>query len=131
MVSDYYPTTSPTGRSQLISFTLSGLSRKEDFAFITYYCPHCNALNGSRQHDDQELISNSGKESPSPHSDGSVGLNSGKESPRCRSDSATDHAGASLASSSIVSPVVNTLRTVEELPAEDSVEKASSDQTAN
>lgn len=23
----------------------NGLARKEDFAYITYYCPHCNALN--------------------------------------------------------------------------------------
>ncbi|KAK3143391.1 hypothetical protein QOZ80_4AG0299780 [Eleusine coracana subsp. coracana] len=110
----------------------NGLSRKEDFAFITYYCPHCNALNGSRQHDDQELVSNSVKESPSPRSDGSFGPNSGKESPHSHSDSAIDHAGASLASSSIASPVVSSLRTVEELPAEDSVEKASSsDQPTN
>ncbi|XP_052203647.1 uncharacterized protein At2g24330-like isoform X2 [Diospyros lotus] len=27
----------------------NGLARKEDFAFITYYCPHCNALNRSKQ----------------------------------------------------------------------------------
>ncbi|XP_077253229.1 uncharacterized protein At2g24330-like [Tasmannia lanceolata] len=25
----------------------NGLARKEDFAYITYYCPHCHALNGS------------------------------------------------------------------------------------
>ncbi|GJN26066.1 hypothetical protein PR202_gb13964 [Eleusine coracana subsp. coracana] len=109
----------------------AGLSRKEDFAFITYYCPHCNALNGSRQHDDQELVSNSVKESPSPRSDGSVGPNFGKESPHSHSDSTIDHAGASLASSSIASPVVSSLRTVEEHPAEDSVEEASCDQPAN
>ncbi|KAK3141177.1 hypothetical protein QOZ80_4BG0330450 [Eleusine coracana subsp. coracana] len=109
----------------------NGLSRKEDFAFITYYCPHCNALNGSRQHDDQELVSNSVKESPSPRSDGSVGPNFGKESPHSHSDSTIDHAGASLASSSIASPVVSSLRTVEEHPAEDSVEEASCDQPAN
>ncbi|KAL6012901.1 hypothetical protein ACLOJK_003390 [Asimina triloba] len=27
----------------------NGLARKEDFPFITYYCPHCHALNGSQQ----------------------------------------------------------------------------------
>ncbi|KAJ4974698.1 hypothetical protein NE237_007872 [Protea cynaroides] len=27
----------------------NGLARKEDFPYITYYCPHCNALNRSRQ----------------------------------------------------------------------------------
>ncbi|VAH54175.1 unnamed protein product [Triticum turgidum subsp. durum] len=33
-----------------------GLARKEDFAFVTYYCPHCNALNGPRQHEDGESV---------------------------------------------------------------------------
>ncbi|CAN4076162.1 unnamed protein product [Withania somnifera] len=27
----------------------NGLSRKEDFPYITYYCPHCHALNKSKQ----------------------------------------------------------------------------------
>ncbi|XP_010251470.1 PREDICTED: uncharacterized protein At2g24330-like [Nelumbo nucifera] len=27
----------------------NGLARKEDFAYITYYCPHCHALNRSGQ----------------------------------------------------------------------------------
>ena len=27
----------------------AGLARKEDFAYITYYCPHCNALNQSKR----------------------------------------------------------------------------------
>ncbi|KAI3993200.1 hypothetical protein MKX01_009943 [Papaver californicum] len=27
----------------------NGLARKEDFAYITYYCPHCHALNKSKQ----------------------------------------------------------------------------------
>ncbi|XP_057981428.1 uncharacterized protein At2g24330-like isoform X2 [Malania oleifera] len=27
----------------------NGLARKEDFPFITYYCPHCHALNRSKQ----------------------------------------------------------------------------------
>lgn len=26
----------------------NGLSRKEDFPYVTYYCPHCRALNGPR-----------------------------------------------------------------------------------
>ncbi|TVU16536.1 hypothetical protein EJB05_40106, partial [Eragrostis curvula] len=109
----------------------NGLARKEDFTFITYYCPHCNALNGSRQHDDQELVPNSGKESPNSPSDGSIEPNSGKESPRSHSDSGIGHAGTSLANSGVASSVVDNLQTVEELPAEDSVEKASSDQPAN
>uniref|UniRef100_A0A5B7BS95 Lunapark zinc ribbon domain-containing protein n=1 Tax=Davidia involucrata TaxID=16924 RepID=A0A5B7BS95_DAVIN len=27
----------------------NGLARKEDFPYITYYCPHCNALNRSKK----------------------------------------------------------------------------------
>lgn len=26
-----------------------GLARKEDFPYITYYCPHCNALNRPKE----------------------------------------------------------------------------------
>lgn len=26
-----------------------GLARKEDFSYITYYCPHCNALNRPKE----------------------------------------------------------------------------------
>lgn len=32
---------------------LSGLARKEDFPFITYYCPHCHALNKPKQSDER------------------------------------------------------------------------------
>lgn len=93
----------------------NGLARKEDFAFVTYYCPHCNALNGSRQHDDHELVPDSGKESPDSQSGGIIG-----------------QAGASLATSGAASPVSSSLPTLEELSAEeDSGEKASSDQPAN
>ncbi|RDX57667.1 hypothetical protein CR513_63073, partial [Mucuna pruriens] len=31
----------------------NGLARKEDFPFITYYCPHCNALNKPKQLDER------------------------------------------------------------------------------
>lgn len=27
----------------------AGLARKEDYQYITYYCPHCHALNKSNQ----------------------------------------------------------------------------------
>ncbi|KAK4365909.1 hypothetical protein RND71_013789 [Anisodus tanguticus] len=30
----------------------NGLSRKEEFPYITYYCPHCNVLNRPKQLDD-------------------------------------------------------------------------------
>ncbi|KAK1278171.1 hypothetical protein QJS04_geneDACA007278 [Acorus gramineus] len=33
----------------------NGLARKEDFPYITYYCPHCHALNGRRQTQDPDL----------------------------------------------------------------------------
>ncbi|KAL5213961.1 hypothetical protein ABZP36_003113 [Zizania latifolia] len=82
----------------------NGLARKEDFAFITYYCPHCNALNGSRQHDGHEMVSNSGKDSPSSRSDGTIG-----------------HAGASLANSGACSPIASNFTTVDELPEESPV----------
>ncbi|KAG8043896.1 hypothetical protein GUJ93_ZPchr0458g22350 [Zizania palustris] len=82
----------------------NGLARKEDFAFITYYCPHCNALNGSRQHDEHEMVSNSGKETPSSHSHGSIG-----------------HSGASLANADVGSPIDSNLPAVDELPEESPV----------
>ncbi|MED6204978.1 hypothetical protein PIB30_013744 [Stylosanthes scabra] len=31
----------------------NGLARKEDFPYVTYYCPHCNALNQPKQLDGQ------------------------------------------------------------------------------
>ncbi|KAL6009027.1 hypothetical protein ACLOJK_022254 [Asimina triloba] len=36
------------------------LARKEDFPFITYYCPHCHALNKSREVEDHGPISPAG-----------------------------------------------------------------------
>ncbi|KAL6958982.1 hypothetical protein U1Q18_051171 [Sarracenia purpurea var. burkii] len=36
----------------------NGLARKEDFPYIIYYCPHCNALNKSKSH--PEGVSESG-----------------------------------------------------------------------
>lgn len=82
----------------------NGLARKEDFAFITYYCPHYNALNGLRQHEDNEMVPNAGEEIPTSHSDGSSG-----------------QASASLGSSNVSSPVARNSPTVEELPAENPV----------
>lgn len=38
----------------------NGLARKEDFPFVTYYCPHCNALNQPKQqHSERVSESNS------------------------------------------------------------------------
>ncbi|KAH0469450.1 hypothetical protein IEQ34_001008 [Dendrobium chrysotoxum] len=50
----------------------NGLARKEDFPYITYYCPHCNALNGSHQADENALDSSSGKETPGTSGDSTV-----------------------------------------------------------
>lgn len=41
----------------------NGLARKEDFPYITYYCPHCNALNGSRQAGVGDMVAGSGSSS--------------------------------------------------------------------
>lgn len=57
--------------------------------------------------------------------------NYGKESPDSQSGGIIGQGGASLATSGAVSPVASSLPTVEELSAEDSGEKASSDQPAN
>jgi hypothetical protein len=42
----------------------NGLSRKEDYPHITYYCPHCHALNTSKQSMGQYSGSTSGRSSP-------------------------------------------------------------------
>ncbi|XP_059665548.1 uncharacterized protein At2g24330-like [Cornus florida] len=36
----------------------NGLARKEDFPYLTYYCPHCNALNRSKQLEESGSVSN-------------------------------------------------------------------------
>ncbi|CAM0902441.1 unnamed protein product [Alopecurus aequalis] len=70
----------------------NGLARKEDFAFITYYCPHCNSLNGSHQQEDNDMVLNSAQPT------------------------------ASLANSGMSSPVTSNLTTVDEVPAESPAE---------
>lgn len=42
----------------------NGLARREDFPHITYYCPHCNALNTSQPTPELESGINSGISSP-------------------------------------------------------------------
>lgn len=37
----------------------AGLARKEDFPYITYYCPHCHALNKSQQLEEHPPITGS------------------------------------------------------------------------
>ncbi|RRT51348.1 hypothetical protein B296_00010435 [Ensete ventricosum] len=76
----------------------AGLAKKEDFAYITYYCPHCHALNGGSRHSEEELGSNSGKNTPTSSLDGDA-INHSKNN----ADSFTGNA------------VVSSLATVEEI----------------
>ncbi|XP_039851135.1 uncharacterized protein At2g24330-like isoform X1 [Panicum virgatum] len=48
----------------------NGLARKEDYPHVTYYCPHCNALNTSKQSMGQYSGSNSGRSTPAVPADG-------------------------------------------------------------
>lgn len=45
----------------LSAYLCAGLARKEDFPFITYYCPHCQALNKPRNSDEGMSALNSQK----------------------------------------------------------------------
>jgi hypothetical protein len=49
---------------------LTGLARKEDFRYVTYYCPHCQALNMSNHTIGQSSGSDSGQLSPVAPADG-------------------------------------------------------------
>lgn len=51
----------------------NGLARKEDYPYITYYCPHCHALNKSKQLEDAVSVSASPNMS-SLRSTGSIDL---------------------------------------------------------
>lgn len=48
----------------------NGLARKEDYPHVTYYCPHCHALNTSKQSMGQYSGSNSGRSTPVVLADG-------------------------------------------------------------
>ncbi|XXG54806.1 hypothetical protein AAC387_Pa03g2593 [Persea americana] len=50
----------------------NGLARKEDFPYVTYYCPHCHVLNRSRQLEGQGSSSISGKASSPTSAQGDV-----------------------------------------------------------
>jgi endoplasmic reticulum junction formation protein lunapark len=49
---------------------LPGLARKEDFPHVTYYCPHCHALNRSNESIGQCPVSDSGQLRPVVAADG-------------------------------------------------------------
>lgn len=46
-----------------IFFLHAGLARKEDFPYVTYYCPHCHVLNGSPQAGFGDIVAASGSSS--------------------------------------------------------------------
>jgi hypothetical protein len=54
----------------LIICYFAGLARKEDYPHITYYCPHCNALNASKHSAGQYSGSSSALSTPAPPADG-------------------------------------------------------------
>lgn len=52
----------------------NGLARKEDFPHITYYCPHCHALNTSQQSREPASGSSSARSSPHAPVDGNASI---------------------------------------------------------
>lgn len=54
----------------------AGLARKEDYPHITYYCPHCHALNTSKQSMGPYSGSTSGQSTPAVPADSSSGQES-------------------------------------------------------
>ncbi|KAL6634784.1 hypothetical protein ACP70R_027455 [Stipagrostis hirtigluma subsp. patula] len=77
----------------------NGLARKEDYPHITYYCPHCHALNTSKQSMGQYSGSNSGRSTPVVPADGIS------------------------AASSVQESELSNLTTLQELPKEENAEK--------
>ncbi|XP_006647553.1 uncharacterized protein At2g24330-like [Oryza brachyantha] len=77
----------------------NGLARKEDYPHITYYCPHCHALNTSKQSTGQYSGSNSGRSTPVAPADGIS------------------------ASSSVLESEVSNMTTIQELKNEENTEK--------
>ncbi|XBH63313.1 hypothetical protein VPH35_117327 [Triticum aestivum] len=77
----------------------NGLARKEDYPHITYYCPHCHALNTSNNSMGQYSGSNSGPSTPVAPAD------------------------VISATSSVVESELINMATVQELPKEEHAEK--------
>ena len=42
-----------------LALSIPGLARKEDFPYITYYCPHCRSLNQPKQLEERVSVSSS------------------------------------------------------------------------
>uniref|UniRef100_A0A5B7CAJ4 Lunapark zinc ribbon domain-containing protein n=1 Tax=Davidia involucrata TaxID=16924 RepID=A0A5B7CAJ4_DAVIN len=77
----------------------NGLARKEEFPYITYYCPHCNALNRSKQLEERV----SGSDSPNLSSSTVV-----SDVKTINNDSGSDN-DRMAASSSLVAAAVGTM----------------------
>ena len=80
----------------------NGLARKEDFPFITYYCPHCHALNKPKQLDESISCLPSPNAGPLQMDEGVLGLPSlNAGSPKTGDGEADMNARASAAESII------------------------------
>ncbi|XP_047335668.1 uncharacterized protein At2g24330-like [Impatiens glandulifera] len=85
----------------------NGLTRKEDFPYVTYYCPHCNALNRSKHLDgfssvDSPNMSSSSFAVSPRHNDSLAELqpvSSGEEQPPSADHEPPDSTPAAAASS--------------------------------
>uniref|UniRef100_A0A5B7CDU4 Lunapark zinc ribbon domain-containing protein n=1 Tax=Davidia involucrata TaxID=16924 RepID=A0A5B7CDU4_DAVIN len=89
----------------------NGLARKEEFPYITYYCPHCNALNRSKQLEERV----SGSDSPNLSSSTVV-----SDVKTINNDSGSDN-DRMAASSSLVAAAVGTMEGSERIVSGDPV----------
>lgn len=107
----------------------TGLARREEFPYITYYCPHCHALNRPKQSEEERV---SGSSTPklgrvSGSSTPNLGPVSGSSTPNLGS-LRTDNASGSASDSGVTtnSPVRAGLEEIEEV-----TEKVSSEDVAS
>ncbi|KAL0345285.1 UNVERIFIED_CONTAM: hypothetical protein Sradi_4359800 [Sesamum radiatum] len=80
----------------------NGLARKEDFPYITYYCPHCNALNAPKQPEDHIFASNSPTTTSLATVEGAEGVPVNEV---CHSGGMTGDSKASVSSSHVATAV--------------------------
>ena len=72
----------------------AGLARKEDFPHITYYCPHCHALNTSQRTVELESGTNSEISTPAVSGGGSLLLRNLSNASSTAGSEATSHTSA-------------------------------------
>jgi phage FluMu protein Com len=102
----------------------TGLARREEFPYITYYCPHCHALNRPKQSEEERV---SGSSTPN------LGRVSGSSTPYLGNTPnlgslRTDNASGTVSDSGLTtnSPVRAGLEEIEEV-----TEKATSEDVAS